>query len=96
MCSKFKTRFKNIKFLLTDENISKIKTSIIGTTKYSNIIELTKSLNLINKDINIDIYPIKIEYINKKKQNIIKEQNIIVIGTDNMLSLLNNNNAIQY
>ena len=25
---KFKTRFKNIKFLLTDENISKIKTSI--------------------------------------------------------------------
>ena len=30
------------------------------------------------------------------KKNIIKEQNIIFIGTDNMLSLLNKNNAIQY
>ena len=54
---KFKTRFKNIKFLLAYENISKMKTSIIGSTKYSNIIELTKSLKLINKDININIYP---------------------------------------
>ena len=69
-----------------DENISKIKTS--------NIIELTKSLKLINKDINIDVYQIKIEYINIIKENIIKEQNIIVIGIDNILSLLNKNNAI--
>ena len=91
---KFKIRFKYIKFLLMDENISKIKTSISGTTKYSNIIELTKSLKLINKDINIDVYQIKIEYINIIKENIIKEQNIIVIGIDNILSLLNKNNAI--
>ena len=50
MCSKFKTRFKNIKFLLTDENISKIKTSIIGTTKYSNIIELIKKNKILLKN----------------------------------------------
>ena len=74
MCSKFKTRFKNIKFLLTDENISKIKTSIRWTIKYSNIIELTKSLKLINKDININVYPIKIEYINKKKKILLKNK----------------------
>ena len=80
----FKRIFKNIKYILTDENISKIKTSILGTSKYSNIIELTKSLKLINKDLNIDVYQIKIEYINKKKENIIKEKNIIVIGTENM------------
>ena len=65
---KFKTRFNDIKFILNKENISKIKTSIHGNTKYSNIIELTKSLKLMNNDINIDIYPIKIETINKKKK----------------------------
>ena len=92
----FKRIFKNIKYILTDENISKIKTSILGTSKYSNIIELTKSLKLINKDLNIDVYQIKIEYINKKKENIIKEKNIIVIGTENMLSLLYKNNSIQF
>ena len=92
----FKRIFKNIKYILTDENISKIKTSILGTSKYSNIIELTKSLKLINKDLNIDVYQIKIEYINKKKENIIKEKNIIVIGTENMLPLLYKNNSIQF
>ena len=67
---KFKTRFSDIKFILNKENISKIKTSIHGNTKCSNIIELTKSLKLMNNDINIDIYPIKIETINKKKKKL--------------------------
>ena len=94
----FKSKFNNIKFLLTEENTRKIKSNIIVSTKNLDIQEVCNTLSNLNKDIKVKIFPIDINNeIDKSNDQIIsKEQNVIIIGTNDMLSLLNYKNNTQY
>lgn len=95
---KFKTRFKEIEFSLSEDIVRKIKSSIIATMTHYTIEDVCNSLKLDNKDIQIDIYPIKIynrKNINKEL-NDLKEQKVIIIGTSNMLKNLDFNLNIQF
>ena len=56
---KFKEKFNNIETLLTEEIVKKIKGNTIGGIKNTTIEEIVKSLQNVNKDINIDIYHVK-------------------------------------
>ena len=59
--------------------------------------ELCTALKILDREIRIDIYPIKTEYKNKKiNTNEIREQNIIIIGKNNMLKYLDQNICTQY
>ena len=59
--------------------------------------ELCIALKILDREIRIDIYPIKTEYKNKKiNTNEIREQNIILIGKNNMLKYLDQNICTQY
>ena len=57
---KFNTRFKEIDFILSEETVCKIKNSIIGSVINFTIEDLCLSLKNINKDIQVDIFPIKV------------------------------------
>ena len=92
---KFNIRFNNIKFVLKEECIRKIKTSVLGTVNNKTIFDICNSLKLNNKDLIVNIYPIHSEY---KKNNIIenREQNIIIIGHKHMIKQLDNEICSQY
>lgn len=55
----FNKNFKDIKFLLSKDNINYIKYSNTDKTNNLTIEELTKSLKNLQEDIIVDIYPIK-------------------------------------
>ena len=93
---KFKTQFPNNTFILTEENIKKIKFTVQGGVNKYNIEDLCKSIKSYNNEINIDIYPIKTEYKNKKNEIENREQNIIIIGNKSMLKYLSKENAKQF
>lgn len=67
---KFKSQFPNNTFILTEENIKKIKFTVQEGVNNYNIEDLCKSIKSYNNEINIDIYPIKSEY--KNKNNVIE------------------------
>ena len=62
---KFNTKFKGIKFLLTECNIRKIKNAIIRSITNYTIEDLCLSLKTIIKEIQVDIYPPKVFIKNK-------------------------------
>ena len=94
----FKSKFKDCKFQLTEENVRKIKSNVLGSTRDLDIEEVCNTLSNLNKDIKVKIFPIEItNNIEKSKdKKSTKEQNIIVIGTNEMLSLLSYKNNTQY
>lgn len=59
---KFNIRFNNIKFILTEDYIRKINSSISGIVNNTTIEELFNILKNNNKDIIVNIYPISVEY----------------------------------
>lgn len=58
-------RFKE-KFILYEDYIRKIKNEIFGGVNNLSIEELCTALKILDREIRIDIYPIKMEYKNKK------------------------------
>ena len=84
----FNKEFKDIKFLLTDYNITYIKGSNSDNSNNLANEELTKSLKSINGEIIIDIFPLNTEY--KNSNNIIEknEQIIIIINIKKWLNIL--------
>ena len=85
----FTNKFNNINFLLNEDNIRKIKNSILGGVNNYRIEDLCKLIGEKNR-IKVSIYPISSEYYNKtNKQTEIREQNIIILGESNMLKYLN-------
>ena len=68
------------------------------STKNLDIQEVCNALSNLNKDIKVKIFPIDINNkIDKSIDQIIsKEQKVIIIGTNYMLSLLNYKNNNQY
>ena len=84
----FTNKFNNINFLLNEDNIRKIKNSILGGVNNYRIEDLCKLIGEKNR-IKVSIYPISSEYYNKtNKQTEIREQNIIILGESNMLKYL--------
>ena len=63
-----KTKYKNIKFLLTENIVNKIKTEVKGNLKNLTIEEACYSIKTINKEIIFDIYPIN-NIINNNNMN---------------------------
>ena len=93
----FEIRFKNKIFILDEDDFRKIKIEIFGTTNNSTIEDLCKSINNIDNNIRVDIYPIKTEYFNvKQNKTEIRDQNIIIIGHNNMISFLDQNMGKEY
>ena len=92
----FKNEFPNISFLVTEDSFRKIKSDILGKTKNITILELCKSLTLLNKDIIIDSYNISTEYKNKNNNIEVRSQNIIIISNKDMIKYLNYKNGNQY
>ena len=85
----FTNKFNNINFLLNEDNIRKIKNSILGGVNNYGFEDLCKLIGEKNR-IKVSIYPISSEYYNKTiKQTEIREQNIIILGESNMLKYLN-------
>ena len=73
----FTNKFNNINFLLNEDNIRKIKNSILGGVNNYGFEDLCKLIGEKNR-IKVSIYPISSEYYNKtNKQNEIREQNIM-------------------
>ena len=93
---KFKNIFKDIEFKLSDDIIKKIICNNNGKTQNLSIEEICRSLEKINNNITIEIFPINTEY---KRANNIKEkreQNIIIISTSDMIKYLDYNNSKMY
>ena len=93
---KFKLYFPNNTFILNEEIVRKIKFNIKGGVKAYNIEDLCKSIKIYNKDIIVDIFPVKTEYKNKNKEIEPREQNIIIISHKEMLPFLSKEKATQY
>lgn len=92
---KFNIRFNNIKFILNEDCIRKIKASLLGAVNNKSIFDICDSLKNNNKDLIVNIYPISIEY--KKHNNIEKkDQKIIIIGHKNMIKQMDNELCSQY
>ena len=92
----FNKKFEHIKFILSEDNIKKIKNSISGNYKNYTIDELCKSLKIKNKNLIVHIIPIRVNYKNSKNEIEIREQNIIVISEKNMINLLDNKISKQF
>ena len=56
----FKSKFKDCKFQLTEENVRKIKSNVLGSTRDLDIEEVCNTLSNLNKDIKVKIFPIEI------------------------------------
>ena len=93
---KFKSSFQTNTFILNEETVKKIKYNIQGGINNYNIEDFFKSIKATNTEINIDIYPLKTEYKNKNNNIEKREQNIIIIGTNNMFNYLSKENEKQY
>ena len=92
----FSEKFKNIKFLLSEDIVKKIKSKCIGGIKNSTISEVINSLKLINKNMIIDVFKIKSEYLNKNKEIENREQEVFLISDNIMIKYLNYEKGKQF
>ena len=92
---KFKIYLPNKTFIL-NETVRKIKSNVKGGVKTYNLVNLCKSIKIYNKDIIIDIFPVKTEYKNKNKEIETKKQNIIIIYHKEMIQFLSQEKATQF
>lgn len=92
----FKEKFKNIKFILTEEIVKKIKANTIGGIKNATIKDITQSLTLLNKDLIIDNFHVKSEYLNKNKKIEERDQDIILIADKKMITSLDTSKGKQF
>jgi hypothetical protein len=74
---KFKKLFKNIQIKFNEDTFKNIKYKLYGGTNNYSIEELCDSLKLINNNIIVEKYPIKIDYKNSKNE--VKERNQTII-----------------
>lgn len=58
--------------------------------------DLCKSIKIYNKNIIIDIFPLKTEYKNKNIETETREQNIIIISYKEMIPFLSQEKATQF
>ena len=68
----FKKNFPSKSFKINEDYFSKIKSNLLGNVNNLNIEEICKSLQLSDKNIIVEIYPINSEY--KNKSNGIQER----------------------
>ena len=74
-------RFKDIKYLITENIYWKLKSDINGHINNWNIEEISKGLITENsKTITIDIYTIKTEFKNRENKIKNRNQNIIILS----------------
>jgi hypothetical protein len=64
----FTDKFTNIEFILTEDDVNKIKSNLGGSVYNLSLEELCISLKRDNKDIIVESYNIKTFYYNKKKK----------------------------
>ena len=92
----FKKNFPSKSFKINEDYFSKIKSNLLGNVNNLNIEEICKSLQLSDKNIIVEIYPINSEYKNKSNEIQDRQQNVILIGYKNMLDYLNEEKAFHY